>query len=182
MLERAFADGERSPRRTARNLIDMGMNLSKGRNVLFTFGMNLGYNGCTKGAKQIRSIEKETGNCVPCTATVVLQKEKLDKQTDIYQGMIEFGKKQGRYIYVLKLEEGNLMKLAEILKKNAECAFCVLLGHTEISDLFLETVRKIGNALISVRENKEAGRIGECHWTRMGKWGNFGQFCKIVYQ
>lgn len=31
MLQKIFRDGKRSPRRTVRNLVDLGLNVSKGR-------------------------------------------------------------------------------------------------------------------------------------------------------
>lgn len=80
MLEKAFNDGKSSPRRAARNLVDLGVAFQRkiseaflvyaqemlqdqdsayydlisdvivhvDRNLLVNFGMNLGYNGCTK--------------------------------------------------------------------------------------------------------------------------------------
>lgn len=90
VINKTLKDITVSPRRTARNLIDMGVNFSKGRfqklflssaqeflqnqnsayydlitdvsdhvdkKIISTFGMNLGYNGCTRGAKKIREIK-----------------------------------------------------------------------------------------------------------------------------
>lgn len=98
VINKTLKDITVSPRRTARNLIDMGVNFSKGRfqklflssaqeflqnqnsayydlitdvsdhvdkKIISTFGMNLGYNGCTRGAKKIREIKKNRHFHVP---------------------------------------------------------------------------------------------------------------------
>ena len=97
-IRKAIRDIKDSPKRSFRNLIDLGLNFAKGRfekpflvsvqnllqneqspyydlvldtvhNVdtdrLITFGMNVGYNGCTKGAKIIREIESKENYNIP---------------------------------------------------------------------------------------------------------------------
>ena len=46
---------------------------------LYTFGMNLGYNGCTAGARRIRENEKRLGCNIPRTILLELDTEGLDR-------------------------------------------------------------------------------------------------------
>lgn len=50
--------------------------------VIATFGVNLGYNSCTKGARQIREIEAERGCNIPWALNLVVNAEKLAAEPD----------------------------------------------------------------------------------------------------
>ena len=139
VLNKALKEINKSPRRTARNLIDMGVNFSRGRlqrfflsqvqeflqnqnsayydlitdltdhvdkHILSTFGMNVGYNGCTRGVKRIREVEDLENFSVPLSLSMSLDEEKLAEKDSIYQEIIRQGKALGIYVYLLKLEKG----------------------------------------------------------------------------
>lgn len=126
-------DSRSSPRRLARNLVDISLNFAKGRfqkrflsdaqemlknpesayyelvsdqiaNVdrkhMVTFGMNLGYNGCTVGAKRIREIEAEQNLNIPWSLSLLLDRERLLINPDSYCRIIEQGRKIGIYVYL----------------------------------------------------------------------------------
>lgn len=160
VLNKALKEINKSPRRTARNLIDMGVNFSKGhlqkvflsyvqellqnqnsayydlikdvtdhvdKGIISTFGMNLGYNGCTKGVKRIREVENLENFSVPLSLSMRLDGEKLTEEDSIYQKIIRQGKALGIYVYLLKLEKGQPEALLPLLKKKPGlclCPFC----------------------------------------------------------
>ena len=183
MVEKAFRDGKSSPRRTARNMIDLGLNFSKGRfqkrfltyaqemlqdqesayydlvtdviahtdeKLLINFGMNLGYNGCTKGAAVIRKMEKEQGFNIPWCLSMKMDGKRMEQEADVCQEWIRQGKEQGIYVYLMALKEGNPEGLLKFLKMNPDCAFIFFLGGQTVSEGFAKGVRECGNAMISV--------------------------------
>ena len=113
VLNKALKEINKSPRRTARNLIDMGVNFSRGRlqkvflsqvqeflqnqnsayydlitdltdhvdkHILSTFGMNVGYNGCTRGVKRIREVEDLENFSVPLSLSMSLDEENWQRK------------------------------------------------------------------------------------------------------
>lgn len=103
---------QEAPHRETRNLVDFGLQFSKGRfqtrllkqaqtmlqnqksayydlvkhtvatvdhQIITTFGVNLGYNSCTKGAQLIRETEAEKGFNIPWALNLFLNGETLEK-------------------------------------------------------------------------------------------------------
>ena len=53
------------------------------REILLDFGINLGYNSCTKGAEAIRSLEAQKGFNIPWSLSLALDEECLEKRKEI---------------------------------------------------------------------------------------------------
>lgn len=192
VLNKALKEINKSPRRTARNLIDMGVNFSRGRmqkvflsyvqellqnqnsayynlitdvtdhvdkDIISTFGMNLGYNGCTKGVKRIREVENLENFNVPWSLSLSLDEEKLRKEGFVYQEIIRQGKELGIYVYLLKLEKGQPEEVLPLLKKNRDCAFVFFVKDTDLSQTFLTGVHRTKNVMISVCSDEMAPSI-----------------------
>jgi hypothetical protein len=186
MIDKTIRDAKVSPRRTVRNLIDMGVNFSKGlfqkrflsyaqgmlqnqnsayydlaenifvnvdKNLLLNFSVNLGYNGCTKGAKKIRKIESEKGFNIPWSLSIDIDEEKLRKYPEAYQKIIEQGMNLGIYVYLLFLPDGNPDVLPELLKKYPDCAFTVFLQNDKITDEFAKQIKQLGTTMVAVSMN-----------------------------
>lgn len=191
-LNKALKEINKSPRRTARNLIDMGVNFSRGRwqksflsyvqellqnqnsayydlitdvsehvdkGIISTFGMNLGYNGCTKGVKRIREIENLKNFSIPLSLFLSLDEKKLMEEDSIYQAIIQQGKVLGIYVYLLNLEKGQPEAILSLLKKNKDCAFVLLVKDTDLSPTFLTGVHQSKNVMISVCSDGKAANL-----------------------
>lgn len=192
VLNKALKEINKSPRRTARNLIDMGVNFSRGRlqkvflsqvqeflqnqnsayydlitdltdhvdkHILSTFGMNVGYNGCTRGVKRIREVEDLENFSVPLSLSMSLDEEKLAEKDSIYQEIIRQGKALGIYVYLLKLEKGQPEALLSLLKKNRDCAFVIFVKDTDLSPTFLAGVHHSKNVMIAVCADDKAANL-----------------------
>lgn len=131
------------------------------RKILFTFGMNLGYNGCTKGAKVIREVEKKNGYNVPWALSLWVDQEKMLHTPDTYQQIIRQGSELGIYVYLLFLENGQAETLLPLLKAWPDCAFVLFLKNTEISDEFVEAVRRCSNTMISIYADGQTDTVCE---------------------
>lgn len=124
--------------------------------LLIKFGMNLGYNGCTKGADLIREIEKKKGFNVPWSLVLDINPEKLE--SDVYPEIFRQGVSLGIYTYFLGIRMGNPEKLIPIFEDQPECAFLVFLNGHQITERFLKSVKKSKNVVISVYNDKYAAQ------------------------
>lgn len=182
-IKRALKDMADSPKRSARNLVDLGVNFSNGRfqkqflrstqdmlhnekssyyelienvitNVnyenLTTFGINLGYEGCTKGAKTIRAIEEKRGFNIPWSLSLYMNEEKLDTTPQFYTSVVEQGVALGIHTYLLFLATGSPARMIPLIKSHSNCAFILFLRKYQLSDSFLESLKGVTNIMISI--------------------------------
>lgn len=189
MLDKILQDSRSSPRRLARNLVDISLNFAKGRfqkrflsdaqemlknpesayyelvsdqiaNVdrkhMVTFGMNLGYNGCTVGAKRIREIEAEQNLNIPWSLSLLLDRERLLINPDSYCRIIEQGRKIGIYVYLFFLHDENADLCLPLIENYPNCAFGIFLQNCTFSDAYLEKLQKCGNAMTVIYADEAA--------------------------
>lgn len=173
---------KKSPDRTIRNMVDMALNLSKGKfqkyffqaaqemlqddqcgyyrlfhdvlvhvgtEHLITFGMNVGYNSFTGGAKIIRKNEEKLGHHIPWSVFLRIDTNEYEKMAPHWKSLIMDGKKLGIYSYLLLLQK-NPWKLLPFIKKEADCAFFLFCPASCLTEKFLDAARKAKNLLISV--------------------------------
>ena len=122
--------------------------------LLTTFGVNLGYNSCTLGAKRIREIEAERGYNIPWSLTLAINEEKLDAEPDFYPTVVRQGIPMGIYTYLL-FSIGDPEKLLPLMKAQPDCAFIVFLRGHQISDAFIRKMKAVKNVMISIYVNED---------------------------
>lgn len=122
--------------------------------ILTVFGMNLGYNSCTKGVKKIRKNEAERGLFIPWALSLEVIGEKLC--SGFYDGLLSKAVELGTYLYILSYE-GNPSELVELIKNRPECAFIILVEGGNVSDEFVEKAADVKNAVIFVNLDENAG-------------------------
>lgn len=127
---------------------------SVNHDILTTFGINLGYNGCTKGAAVIRKIEAERGFNVPWSLTIAINEEKLDAEPDFYPFILQQGVSLGIHTYLL-FTTGNPEKLLSLLQKQPECAFFLFLRGHQVGSAFVKKMKRMKNAMILVYVNED---------------------------
>lgn len=121
-------------------------------NILATFGVNLGYNSCTKGARLIREIEAQRHFNIPWALNLMLQEEKLTDEPDFYADLLQQGTALGIYTYLLFIA-GDPARIIPLLQGQPDCAFILLLDGCQISPEFLEQMKPVKHAMISVTVN-----------------------------
>ncbi|MCD7734703.1 MAG: hypothetical protein LUH48_06205 [Clostridiales bacterium] len=117
---------------------------------LMTFGMNLGYNSCTSGAKTIRRIEADEGYNIPWLATVMVSGDQYLEREDTYCSLIDQGRKLGIYSWQL-FSRGNAAELLALPRKYPDCAFALFCAPEEWDDALLEEAAPLYNLLPVVR-------------------------------
>ncbi len=119
------------------------------QDIITTFGVNLGYNSCTKGARLIRDIEAKKGFNVPWALNLAVNGEKLKEKPDFYPSVLSQGKALGIHTYLL-FESGHPEKILPIIKKESDCAFILFLNGHQVSGTFLKEMNTVKNAMISI--------------------------------
>ena len=70
------------------------------RQILKTFGVNVGYEGCSKGARRIREVEAERGFNVPWALTIQAGQQGLSR---LYlQRLVTEGSELGIHVFLLQ--------------------------------------------------------------------------------
>lgn len=122
-------------------------------NILKTFGINLGLNSWTYGAKKIRQYEEKKGYNVPWTIIFDFTNPKNDiLDYNKIENIINEGKSIGLYSYIFFLDnnENRFKGLIEILKSNKDCAFIVFVNPIILAEEYILELKNIGNILLSI--------------------------------
>ncbi len=182
-VKKALKDMEESPKRAARNLVDLGADFSGGRfqkrflgvaqkmlcnedsayyelitdmithvdrEILLEFGINLGYNSCTRGAAKIRSIEAQRNFNIPWSLSLVIEEKELEEKGDVYASLLEQGTALGIYTYLLFLQSGDPKRLFSLVKGRPDCAFVVFLKGVQVTKEYREMAGAVKNVMTAV--------------------------------
>jgi len=117
------------------------------------FGVNVGYNSCTYGARIIRKAE-ETEQCnIPWSVMLSVDSKKYLEDKEFYNSVISQGKSLGIYTWIIFCDSG-IEKIIDIAKENDECAFIFYCTPVNISRALLEKAENINNAFFAVEYSK----------------------------
>lgn len=94
------------------------------RQTLVTFGVNVGFEGCSRGAKRIRETEAREGFNVPWAIRVAVGDAGLSR---VYtQRLISEAVELGVHVFILEDHGLALSDLRQLLEDNPTCAFCLI--------------------------------------------------------
>lgn len=92
-----------------------------------TFGLNVGLEGCTRGAKKIRELEEAGGFNIPWAITLCAGDAGVGLAD--CQRLVEQGTALGIYVYLLLDRGMDVEALRQLASANPKCAFVVLSGR-----------------------------------------------------
>lgn len=122
--------------------------------IITTFGVNLGYNSCTKGAQRIREIEAEKGFNIPWALNFLINEEKLETEPDFYPSVLRQGQALGIHTYLLFVT-GYPEKVLPMIEKEPDCAFILFLHGHQVSPSFMKKMETVKNVMVSVYTNED---------------------------
>lgn len=124
---------------------------------LVTFGMNLGYNGCTIGANKIRRNEKQYGCCIPWSITIQTDGAQFSEHYPQYHAAVSEGERLGVYVWML-FAMSSPQNLLPLIREHSDSAFFLFCEPEDISAAFLDSILDIKNLMLVVRyaETSEA--------------------------
>ncbi len=127
-----------------------------------TFGLNMGYDSWTYGARLIRRESEKRGYMLPWVVQIHYDKDPICrlKAKDI-DGIINRLSPLGVNTYVIIKEHGmpDDSELVRIFSDHPECAFFLFINDAQISKEHAEKIKETGNAVISINieaENAES--------------------------
>ena len=114
-----------------------------------TFGINLGYNSCTRGARIIRKIESEQEFNVPWSIFLEIDDCSFRNHEEHYFSLLEQGQALGVYTWALICDNGitSCLKLAE---KYTDHAFLILCHPNDITPSLLDEAGELYNIMFVV--------------------------------
>lgn len=124
------------------------------RDNLITFGINLGYHGCTKGARVIRAMEDQYGFNIPWSLSVELDMQILRARPGVYSEMLSQGVSLGIHTYQFYLE-GSPLAALPLLQSQPECAFLLFLHGRQIDSAFLRELTGHPNVMVAVYDGDD---------------------------
>ena len=121
---------------------------------LKTFGMNVGYNGCTKGAKTIRRREEELQFNIPWALSFVLSSGSSAVTTAEVSHVITQGKELGIYVYLLFLRSNRLEEILQLLDTHDDCAFILFFRPAFLTSHAICELQSRHNVLLSLASDQ----------------------------
>lgn len=125
------------------------------KDKLLNFGINIGYNGCTKGAKIIRETESREHIQIPWILALETGNPEEEHFFSDYQSVFDQGKALGIYTYQLHVTESPVQVL-KLAADNQDCAVILFCRSALITEEFAEAACKLNNILIGVEYDDTA--------------------------
>lgn len=121
---------------------------------LYSFGMNLGYNGCTLGARRIRDNEKKLKFNIPWTISMQIDAGRFNEKHPLYNSMIASGERLGIYTWMLFCEK-QPGKALTLVKEHTDSAFCLFCNPADITPDFLDDAAECYNLMLVLRYDED---------------------------
>lgn len=126
---------------------------------LLTFGMLVGYDGFTLGAREIRRTEAAEGFDIPWSLSMELDPAAFAAREADYHRMIAQARALGVCTFML-LEEGDALDALTLAAAHPDCAFVVFCTPSAVTEAMMQTLQPLSNVMLSVR--MEPGAAGAC--------------------
>lgn len=124
------------------------------KDKLLNFGMNIGYNSCTRGANIIRQTENSRHFSIPWILSLEAGAFSEEVSTR-YQTVIDQGKALGIYTYHFYLKESPEF-LLNLVSANPDCAIIFFCRPELITEEFAEAACHLNNLLVAVEYGDNA--------------------------
>ncbi|MDD7740058.1 MAG: hypothetical protein SOT28_10790 [Fusicatenibacter sp.] len=128
---------------------------------IVTFGLNLGYNSCTVGAKRIRDFEKREHFNIPWSITLAISGKDYMGKEESYRSVLNQGKALGIYTWMIYALDG-VDHILSLAAHEPECAFVIYCDPEEITEVMLDEAENINDIMFAVRQTdgvEEACRL-----------------------
>lgn len=117
---------------------------------LFTFGMNLGYNSCTEGARCIRKNEVDLDCNIPWTLSLQIDAANSENNYESYDSLISEGEGLGIHTWMI-FSQDKPQKILSFAEHHPDSVFFVFCEPTSISHAFLDEVTDFHNVMLVLR-------------------------------
>lgn len=126
-----------------------------GEEQLLTFGMNIGYEGCTNGAKVIRRIEEAERFDIPWSLYLKINDDEYARRRAIYDTAVNCGKRLGIHTYLL-FSDCHHEKLVPMISKNKDCNFVIFCEPETVTNFMLDEMVGNPNLMFVIRYSENS--------------------------
>ena len=123
---------------------------------LVRFGMNLGYNSCTWGARRIRANEQKLGFNIPWTVLFSLEGARSLDRLGQYHKVIAEGEALGIYTWMLFPRGMAPQELLPLLNEHPDSAFFLFCPSGTVDGAFVQAAEELYNLMMVVRLDEDA--------------------------
>ena len=123
---------------------------------LVRFGMNLGYNSCTWGARRIRANEQELGFNIPWTVIFSLDGTLGPDRLEQYHTVIAEGESLGIYSWMLFSRGIAPQELLSLPKRHPDSAFFLFCPSGTVDEAFVQAAEEVYNLMPVVHFDETA--------------------------
>lgn len=120
-----------------------------------SFGINVGYHSCTRGARTIRKLKAEQNCDIPWCISLEIDSEKEDS----YISFIDEKQSQGVFTWFLYPQQ-DILSVLDITKQFPDSAFVIICNPNDITDIVLDEFSEIYNIMFAV--NYDEGIDNAC--------------------
>lgn len=117
---------------------------------LVCFGLNIGYNSCTSGAKKIRGLEKKENFNIPWCVSLEINTNLFKKLLRKYNSIIKQGEKIGIYTWFV-FNESCSEEVLSLAENHPESAFAFFCNPSEITVSFAEKAAAFKNIMLVIK-------------------------------
>lgn len=117
---------------------------------LLCFGLNVGYNSCTFGAKKIRELEKKGSFNIPWSVSLKICPETFQNLSKKYDTVIKQGEKIGIYTWLV-FNESCSEEVLSLAENHPESAFAFFCDPSEITVSFAEKASVLKNIMLVIK-------------------------------
>ena len=122
---------------------------------ILRFGMNVGYNGFTIGAKKIREIEKKELYNIPWIISLHLSPNFFAGNIQKYQSLISQGENMGIYTWML-FPDSQPQIFLPLIGKHPDSAFILFCNPEDITSSFLNDIFEYTNLMLAIQYKESA--------------------------
>jgi len=128
------------------------------REKLLRFGVNIGYNSCTMGAKTIREIEDTEGFNVPWCLFWQLDALRLRQNFQRCSGIIDQAEKLGIYTWQFFCS-GDVSEYLRLAKEHPHCAFVLYIEPETVTMPLIYSASAVDNLMFVIRYTEETEEV-----------------------
>lgn len=127
---------------------------------LVGFGMNVGYNSCTQGAKTIRKIEREQNYNIPWSMALNIDESGLAEHTSDYDSLVSDGERLGIHTWILWVSD-KVHKILPLIEQHPDSAFILCCSPDKLDRSTVSESAFFNNLMFAVRYGEDAANICE---------------------
>ena len=125
---------------------------------LITFGMNVGYNSCTRGARIIRENEAAMRFDIPWSLLLEIDGDRFADHAADYRSLVEQGRALGIYTWMLFAGD-RPDRVLPLIAEYKDCAFALFCTQESVDEALLDEMQSMNNLMVVVRGGEDSAEV-----------------------